>query len=69
MKKAILKNFSKFTGKHLCWSFFFNKVADLRPATLLKKETPTQLFSYSFCEIFKNTYFVEHLRTVASKRD
>ena len=25
-----LKNFAKFTGKHLCQSFFFNKVADLR---------------------------------------
>ena len=26
MKKGVLKNFSKFTGKHLCQSFFFNKV-------------------------------------------
>ena len=24
-KKTVLKNFAKFTGKHLCWSFFFNK--------------------------------------------
>ena len=24
-KKAILKNFAIFTGKHLCWNFFFNK--------------------------------------------
>ena len=21
-KKAVLKNFTKFTGKHLCWSLF-----------------------------------------------
>ena len=27
---------AKFTGKHLCWSLFFNKVANLRPTTLLK---------------------------------
>ena len=26
-KKDVLKNFVKFTGKHLCQSFFFNKVA------------------------------------------
>ena len=26
-KKGVLKNFSKFTGKHLRMSFFFNKVA------------------------------------------
>ena len=31
-----LRNFAKFTGKHLCQSLFFNKVAG-RPATLLKK--------------------------------
>ena len=24
IKEAVLKNFSIFTGKHLCWSFFFN---------------------------------------------
>ena len=33
--KRVLKNYEKFTGKHLCQSLFFNK--GLRPATLLKK--------------------------------
>ena len=28
---------AKFTGRHLCWSLFFNKVKGLRPATLFKK--------------------------------
>ena len=27
IKKGVLRNFSKFTGKHLCQSLFFNKVA------------------------------------------
>ena len=36
MKTSVLRNFAKFTGKHLCKSLFFNKVAGLRPATLLK---------------------------------
>ena len=27
-KKGVLRNFAKFTGKHLCQSLFFNKVAD-----------------------------------------
>ena len=31
-KKGILRNFSKFTGKHLCHNLFFNKVVGL-PAT------------------------------------
>ena len=30
IKIGVLKNFAKFTGKHLCQSLFFNKVAGLR---------------------------------------
>ena len=29
IKKGVYKNFTKFTGKHLCQSLFFNKVATL----------------------------------------
>ena len=38
MKKGVLKNLAKLTREHLCQSLFFNKVADLRTATLLKKK-------------------------------
>ena len=34
---GLLRNFTKFTEKHLCQSLFFNKVAGLRPTNLLKK--------------------------------
>ena len=34
--KDILKNFAKFTGKHLCQSLFLNKVAGLRPQNFAK---------------------------------
>ena len=27
----------------------------------IKKETSAQEFSYEFCKVFKNTYFVEHM--------
>ena len=30
--------------------------------TLQLKETPTLAFPSDFCEIFKNTFFIEHLR-------
>ena len=43
-KKGVLRNFAKFTGKHLCQSLFFNKVAGLRPATLLKRDSGTGVF-------------------------
>ena len=36
-KKDVLRNFAKFTGKHLCQRLFLNKVAGLRHSTLLKK--------------------------------
>ena len=29
VKGGVLRNFAKFTGKHLCQGFFFNKVAGL----------------------------------------
>ena len=31
-----------------------------------KNETLAQVFSREFCEIFKNTFFTEHLRATAS---
>ena len=43
-KKGVLRNFAKFTKKHLCQSLFFNKVAGLRPATLLKRDSGTGFF-------------------------
>ena len=66
MNKGVLRNFTKFTGKHLCQSLFLKKVAGLRPATLFKKAL-AQVFSCEFCEISKNTFFTEHLWTIASK--
>ena len=32
------------------------------------KETPTQLFSCEYCEIFKTIYFEEHLWTNAFEK-
>ena len=45
---------------------FFNKVAGLRPATLLKKRL-AQLFSCEFCEISKNTFSHRTTPVIASK--
>ena len=48
IKKGVLKNFAKFIGKHLCQSVFFNEVAGLRPATLLKKSHWHRCFPVNF---------------------
>ena len=36
-RKDVLKNFTEFTGKHLCQSLFFNKVAGLRQSLFFNK--------------------------------
>ena len=50
----------------MCQSLFFNKVADLKQRNSFKKETLAQLFFCEFCEISKNAFLPEHLRTTAS---
>ena len=44
VRKGVLWNLAKFSGKHLCQSLFFNKVAGLRPATLQKRASSTDVF-------------------------
>ena len=44
IKKGVFRNFTKFRGKHLRQSLFFNKVAGLRTATLLKRGSGTSAF-------------------------
>ena len=41
-KKAVLRNFAKFTGKHMCQSLVFNKVAGLR--LYQKRDSGTGVF-------------------------
>ena len=57
-KIGFLKYFAKFTGKHLCQSFFFNKVANLSLA---------EVFSGEFCEIPKNVFLTEQLWPTACR--
>ena len=63
--KSVLRNFTKFTGKHLRQGLIFNKVADWA-CNVIKKETLAQVFSCEFCEISKNTFFTDHVRATAS---
>ena len=66
-KKSVLRNFAKFKGKQVCQRLF-NKVAGLRPATLLK-ESLAQVFFCEFCEITKSTFFTKYLRETASGKN
>ena len=57
MKKGVLRNFAKFTEKHLCQSLFFNKVTALRPATLLQKRPWHRYFPVSFGKFLRTPFY------------
>ena len=48
MQKGALRNFTKFTGKHLCQSLF-----GVRPATLLKKRLKHRCFPVNFMKFLR----------------
>ena len=50
--KGVPRNFTKFTGKQLCQSLFFNKVARLW----------YRCFPVNFAKLLRTPFFTEHLR-------
>ena len=46
---SVLKNFTKFTGKHLCQGLFFNKVAE-------KRDSGTGVFSVNFVKFLRTSF-------------
>ena len=64
-KKGALRNFTKFTRKHLYQGLFFNKVAGLRPATSLKKRPWQRCFPMNFVK-FSRAPFSHRTHLVAA---
>ena len=63
LRKAVLRNLAKFTGKHLCQSIIFNKDADLRHQKrhsifILKLEWKRQFFCISILKIEKRQFLI-----------
>ena len=61
IEKGFLRNFAKVTGKYLCRSLFFNKVAGLTSATFLKKSLrqrsfPVHLVKCLIAPYLQNTF-------------
>ena len=67
LKKDVLKNFAKLTGKHLCQSFFFNNVAGLRLATLLKNTLWHRCFPMNFAKFLRTPYLQNSCRRLPLK--
>ena len=62
MKKVLLEISQKFTGKHLSLGLFLNKVAALRPITLLKSRLRHRCFAVNFAKFLRKPFFKEHLQ-------
>ena len=67
VREGVLRDFAKLAGKHLCQSLLFNKVAVLRPATLLKKRPWHRVHKFSLlkvksllqsCQFFQGFFFI-----------
>ena len=61
VKIGVLRNFAKVTGKHLCQSLFFNKVAGLRSANLLKMSLWHRYFPVNFAKFLRTLFLTDHL--------
>ena len=55
VKKGVLKNIVKFTGKHLCYSLLSNKVAGLRRVWY-------GCFPVNFAKSLRTLFLIKHLR-------
>ena len=60
VKKGVLRNFKKFTGKQLYQRLFFNKVAG-RSETLLRKRLWDKCFPVNFAKFLKAPFLTKHL--------
>ena len=60
-KNVFLEISQKFTSKRLCQSLFFNKVAGLRPATVLKKKLWHRCFPVNFTKFLRVPFLTERL--------
>ena len=61
VRKDVLRNLAKFTGKHLCLFMSGPKACNF-----IKKRLWNRCFLVNFCEIFKKTFCTEHPRATAS---
>ena len=53
IEKALIKNFTRFTRKHLCWSLDLNKVPGRRPENSLKNRFQHRCLLVNFVKFLR----------------
>ena len=66
-RKGVFRNSAKFTGRHLCQSLYFNKVAGLRPAPLLKQRHWYRCFPVNFTKFLRTPFLQNTSRQLLLK--
>ena len=56
-KICVLKNFTNFTEKHLCWSLILVKLQTWFAATLLKRDSNTFIFLWNLLNFSEHLFF------------
>ena len=59
--------FSNFKNLQIFRTVILKNICECLLLKFIKNKTPTQVFSCKFCEIFKNTCFVEDLHMAGSE--
>ena len=65
-KNVFLKS-SQNSQENTCARVCFLIKLQASACNFIKKETPPQVFSCEFCEVFRNIFFTEHLRRLLSE--
>ena len=60
-KIGVLKNFTLFTGKLLCWSLSLMKLLGWRPCNFIKERLQHRYFPVNNVKFFRTHFFTEHL--------
>ena len=66
-KIEVFKNSAIFKGKHPCWSIFVIKLPVYKLANLLKRDSFTSIFLLILLNIYKQLFFIDHLRRLHFK--
>ena len=67
--KQVFLKISQCSQKTPVFESLFNKAGALKACIFIKKEIPTQVSSCEYCEIFKNSFLVEHFLFIILLRD
>ena len=69
VKKDVPKKISEYSQENACAGVSLLIKLHSSSLQFIEKDTPAQVFSYELYKVFRNTYYVDHVRLAASGND